>query len=119
MDTVAQAQFVHNYSKLLVDVWTNKQDFAQLEKDPASILSKYGITIKPSAHVQLEENGKVDASNATTGLAQQVAAWDQGHLTGKYILYIPKVPQIGIEPTTNALADTTYCCCCSPCCTCT
>jgi hypothetical protein len=109
--------FTHNYSKVLVNAWTDKNYLALLMKEPATVLTQAGLAVKPGGTVEINQKmaGKGDINAA-------VDAWNQGETSGKYVFYLPPQPQFGLETSAGAsavAADTSYCCCCTPCCTCT
>lgn len=111
------ATFTHNYSKVLVNAWTDKNYLSQLLKDPTTLLAQAGLPVKPGAQVEVSQSmsggGDINAA---------VDAWNKGADTGKYVLYIPPQPQLGLQTSAaakGAAADTSYCCCCCPCCSCT
>jgi hypothetical protein len=111
------ATFTHNYSKVLVNAWTDKNYLSQLLKDPTTLLAQAGLPVKPGAQVEVSQSmsggGDINAA---------VDAWNKGADTGKYVLYIPPQPQLGLQTSAaakEAAADTSYCCCCCPCCSCT
>ena len=111
------ATFTHNYSKILVQAWTDPAYLAQLQKDPAVLLKQAGLPTKAGATVTIDRqmSGQGDINTA-------VQAWNQGDQTGKYTLYVPPQPQLGLQTSSAAkevAADTSYCCCCCPCCSCT
>jgi hypothetical protein len=115
MATVQDQQFVHNYSKVLVQAWTDSAFNQRLHQDPVFVLNQNGFGLPDSANVTVEDgSGQPD-------LQAQISAWEEGHNTGNYVLYVPPQPQLGVESSKDpsGLAQDTYCCCCSPCCTCT
>jgi hypothetical protein len=110
-----QATFVHNYSKVLVHAWTDKAYNAQLHDDPVSVLNEAGFNLPANANVE------ITSATGAPDLSAQVDAWNAGESSGNYVLYVPDKPQLGVEESKDpsGLAQDTYCCCCSPCCTCT
>ena len=116
MSTADDNQFVHNYSKVLVQAWTDPSFMSSLKANPAAVLKGFGIVVPSGATVDIIQT---DAKNAD--LQAQIKAWDAGKTSNKYTLYIPSSPQLGIHQGADGLGleDTSYCCCCCPCCTCT
>jgi hypothetical protein len=110
-----ETAFVHNYSKVLVHAWTDATYNQKLHEDPVFVLNQAGFGLPADANVQ------VTAGGGNPDLKAQVDAWEAGKASGDYVLYIPDKPQLGVEESkdTSGLAQDTYCCCCSPCCTCT
>jgi hypothetical protein len=50
--------------------------------------------------------------------------WENGKACGHYLLSVPSTPQIETRELSEADLEAvsggdTYCCCCSPCCSCT
>jgi len=106
-------QFIHSYSKVLVNAWTDPSFLGLLESNPVAVLKAQGLVTKKGATVKIVTDFKPKEAN----IDDQVKAWEQGDKTGVYTLYIPAKPQLGME-TSSAVGDS-YCCCCCPCCTCT
>jgi hypothetical protein len=109
-----EAVFVHTYSKVLVQAWTDASYKKLLKSHPAEALKQYGLTTQKGAKIQI-----VDKVSGKGNLADQWAAWQKGQSTGTYKLYIPSKPQLGQATDPGMATETTYCCCCCPCCTCT
>ena len=115
MDQAQEAQFVHNYSKVLVQAWTDQAYKQHLASDPIPALQQFGIVVPKGANV------KVDTT--TTGapdLNKQVTDWSSGN----YTLYVPSQPKMGVHEGQGSVQgaqtlDSSYCCCCCPCCSCT
>ena len=115
---VDRTAFVRGYTKVLTNAWSDEDFMARLKSSPKEVVAEYG----------LETNGgTVEVVSATAGegnLDDQVALWEQGESTGTYTLYVPEVPQIETQELSEAELEgvaggDSYCCCCSPCCTCT
>jgi len=119
MNAVEEQQFVHNYSKFVIGVWTDSGVRNTLESHPAETLKQFGIFTPADAKIVVEDSQGSESGDA--GLRSQLAAWQKGADTGTYTLYVPKQPSLGMQGTaeSNLVADTSYCCCCCPCCTCT
>ncbi|MBD2511823.1 hypothetical protein H6G91_32060 [Nostoc muscorum FACHB-395] len=120
MPTTIENQFVHNYSKLLIQAWTDRTFVTRLEAQPNQVLKEYGIAIPANARVELVRQ-LTDPNSAS--LKAQVDAWQQVEQTGTLRLFIPQQPQLFQQTSSGAgdyeVQDTTACCCCCPCCTCT
>lgn len=112
---VQDQQFIHNYSKVLVQAWTDASFNAKLHDDPQFVLNQNGFAIPDSATVNIED------AEGSPDLEAQVKAWNDGHDSGHYVFYVPEQPQLGVETSKDptGLAQDTYCCSCCPCCTCT
>ena len=109
-------QFVHDYSKVLVEVWTDPPFMELLKSNPVAALRTQGIA--------LPANATVTVNTTATGapdLKAQIAAWEEGAKTNRYTLYVPPSPKLGVHGGTGGIGqlDNSYCCCCCPCCTCT
>ena len=116
MTATQNQHFVHAYSNLLVRAWTDKSYAAQLQQDPTNVAKSAHLGVKAGGTVTLDQSG----SAQTADLDAQIAAWEAGDQSGKYMLYIPKQPQLGMtSANSSSVGETSYCCCCCPCCTCT
>jgi hypothetical protein len=105
--------FVHAYSKLLVEAWTDPSFRSLLQADPTAAAKNAGLNPKAGGTVTIEDKSGNADINA------QVQAWREGDESGNYTLYVPDEPQLGVQSGAGAVGDDSYCCCCCPCCTCT
>lgn len=105
--------FVHSYSKLLVETWTDPSFAKLLKSSPYDAARNAGLNPVAGATVTIEDMGGSPDVNA------QIQAWREGDASGKYTLYVPAQPQLGVQSSSDSVGDTSYCCCCCPCCTCT
>jgi hypothetical protein len=106
--------FVHNYSKVLVQAWTDTNYRSLLESNPAAALSQYGLVTQPGATIKV-----VEEVGGSGNLQDQFKAWQTGQTSGSYTLYVPSKPQLGQGSDPGMATEDSYCCCCCPCCTCT
>ena len=92
---------------------------SKVKANPAQALEEAGLTIPAGATVTISD------SKGEGSLDDQVKLWEEGATSGNITLYVPDVPQIETTELSEselegvAGGDTSYCCCCSPCCTCT
>lgn len=116
-----RSSFVKSYTKILTNAWSDDTFKQRLNSDPKSVLGEYGLDVPASASVSI-----VSTTAGEGNLDDQVKIWEEGESSGSYTLYVPDVPQV--EPgelseaeldSVSGAGDTDYCCCCSPCCTCT
>src|SRR3954464_9530728 len=115
-----RSTFVKSYPQILTNAWSDDTFKQRLQSDPKSVLSEYGLEVPASATVDI-----VTSTQGEGDLDDQVQIWEQGENTGSYTLYVPEVPQVEEGELSEAELDSvsgageTYCCCCSPSCTCT
>lgn len=105
--------FVHAYSKLLVQAWTDPSYMKMLQANPYEVAKTAGLNPMPNATVTLQDVG------GSPDVTEQIKIWRQGDTSSAYTLFVPQQPQLGIQSAGAAVGDTSYCCCCCPCCTCT
>jgi hypothetical protein len=118
MEATERAAFVRGYTKVLTNAWSDDAFMQRLSADPTSTLSEFGLDAG-SAQVEVVTSVAGEAS-----LDDQVALWESGIASGAVKLYVPEVPQVETTELSDDQLDSvsggdTYCCCCSPCCTCT
>lgn len=119
MEPRERAAFVSAYTKILTAAWSNEAYAARLAADPVAALAEHGLTVPAQSSVRIirEVAGEPD-------LEAQVRMWENGKATGRYELLVPNTPQIDTRELSEADLEAvsggdTYCCCCSPCCSCT
>jgi len=118
MDAAARSKFVGSYTKVLTNAWADQAYMDRLKADPKPVLEEAGLSVPAGVTVHIAD------SQGEGTLDEQVGIWEQGIAAGDVTLYIPAVPQVETaELSESELAGVaggdTYCCCCSPCCTCT
>lgn len=118
MEPRERANFVSAYTKILTTAWSNEAFAARLTAEPAAALAEHGLAVPAGATVSIvrEIGGEPD-------LEAQVRMWEAGTSTGRYELRVPGTPQIDTRELSEADLEAvsggdTYCCCCSPCCSC-
>lgn len=119
MASPLEEQFAHDYSKVLVQTWTDREFKARLEKEPAQVLKEYGIPTAKNAKINIVK----EVQPGQASLATQMQEWVKGAETGNYTLYLPEQPQLSTESAAGVgdfgVSDVSVCCCCCPCCCCT
>jgi hypothetical protein len=119
MEPRERAAFVSAYTKILTAAWSNEAYAGRLISDPTTALVEHGLKIPAGATVRIirEVAGEPD-------LEAQVRMWENGKKSGNYQVLVPTTPQIDTRELSEADLEAvsggnTYCCCCSPCCSCT
>ena len=119
MDAAERSKFVGAYTKLLTQAWSDEAFMQRVRSNPNQALEEVGLSVPAGTKVSVQD------SQGEGDLDQQVSLWEQGIASGNVTLYVPNVPQIDTaELSESELAGVaggadSYCCCCSPCCTCT
>jgi hypothetical protein len=118
MDAAERSQFVGGYTKLLTNAWSDEEFKKRLQSDPVRVLEEVGLTVPSGTSVHIED------SKGEGNLDDQVKLWEEGLQSKNITLYVPNAPQIDTSELSEAELEgvaggTSYCCCCSPCCTCT
>lgn len=87
----------------------------RLASHPRQVLADNGLEIPRNTVVRI-----VRSSDAEPDLQAQIEMWQQGAVTGKYILHVPYLPQMDVSDLSDEelgdLAGGAAGCCCSPCC---
>jgi hypothetical protein len=118
MEAAERSQFVGAYTKLLTNAWSDEAFMQRIRSDPKPALEEVGLDVPAGATITIRD------TQVEGNLDEQVKLWQEGQASGKITLYVPDVPQIDTaELSESELAGVaggdSYCCCCSPCCTCT
>jgi len=117
MDARSKAVFVASYTRVLNQAWSSEEFVQRLESDPQSVLAENGLATVVGSTVAIERGRAADPD-----LDAQISLWEHGHVTGRYVLYVPNTPQICatelIESDLDSIAGGAgdSCCCCNPCC---
>jgi hypothetical protein len=119
MEPRDRAAFVSAYTKVLTAAWSNDAYAASLSANPRAALAEKGLAIPASATVTVIRETAGDPD-----LEAQVRIWENGKASGHYELHVPSTPQLDTRELSEADLEAvsggnTYCCCCSPCCSCT
>lgn len=119
MNDADRASFVGGYTKVLANAWSDESFRQRLKDDPEPALAENGLEIPAGSTVTIVDSVAGDAS-----LDEQVDLWEQGQKSGNYRLYVPSEPQVDTSELSESELEAvaggdTYCCCCSPCCSCT
>jgi hypothetical protein len=119
MEPRQRAAFVSAYTKILTSAWSNESFAASLSSNPAAALAEKGLEIPAGSTVTVIRETAGDPD-----LEAQVRMWENGKASGNYQLLVPTTPQIDTRELSEADLEAvsggnTYCCCCSPCCSCT
>jgi hypothetical protein len=112
-------EFVKSYTKILTSAWSDEDFSRRLNEDPAAVLNENGLEVPAGATVEI-----VSSTGGEGDLDDQVKIWEEGLASGSLKLYVPEMPQVEPGELSDAELEgvaggTDYCCCCSPCCTCT
>jgi len=118
MDATERSQFVAGYTKLLTNAWSDEAFKKRLLADPVRVLEEVGLDVPAGSTVDIED------SKGEGNLDDQVKLWEDGKASGKFIVYVPNAPQVDTAELSESELEgvaggDSYCCCCSPCCTCT
>jgi hypothetical protein len=118
MEAAERSQFVGAYTKLLTNAWSDEAYMKQVHSDPKAALAEVGLEVPSGATITVSD------SKGEGNLDDQVKLWEEGAKSGSITLYVPDVPQIDTQELSESelagvAGGTDYCCCCSPCCTCT
>lgn len=119
MNDSDRAAFVGSYTKILANAWSDDAFRQRLMDEPKAALAENGL--------EVPEGGTVTVVNDIAGessLDDQVELWESGKSTGSFRLYVPAEPQVDTSELSESELEAvaggdSYCCCCSPCCTCT
>jgi hypothetical protein len=119
MEPRQRAAFVSAYTKVLTSAWSNEAFAAELAANPTAALAEKGLEVPTGSTVTIIQETAGDPD-----LEAQVRMWENGQRSGHYQLLVPNTPQIDTRELSEADLEAvsggnTYCCCCSPCCSCT
>jgi hypothetical protein len=117
VDPRAKARFIDSYTNVLNQAWSSDEFVRRLDAEPQAVLAENGLATVVGGAVTIERSRDGDPD-----LDAQISLWEQGHATGRYVLYVPHTPQICTTELTEADLDDVSggandaCCCCNPCC---
>jgi hypothetical protein len=119
MEPRERAAFVSAYTKVLTSAWSSDRYAALLDSAPGAALAENGLEVPAGATITI-----IRATAGDPDLEAQVRMWENGKASGHYVLLVPSTPQIETRELSEADLEavsggTNYCCCCSPCCSCT
>jgi hypothetical protein len=115
VDIGEKAAFIFGYTRILTQAWSSEEFSRRLETDPQVVLAENGLPITPGARVEI-----IRSRDADPDLDTQVHLWDRGSVTGRYVLYVPHLPQVDTreldDDELGDLAGGVSGYCCTPCC---
>ncbi|WP_405883165.1 hypothetical protein OG762_34185 [Streptomyces sp. NBC_01136] len=115
MNGIETPDFIVGYTRILTQAWSSEDFCERLASHPRQVLADNGLEIPRNTVVRI-----VRSSDAEPDLQAQIEMWQQGAVTGKYILHVPYLPQMDVSDLSDEelgdLAGGAAGCCCSPCC---
>ena len=118
MDAAERSKFVGGYAKLLSNAWSDEAFMQQVRSDPVQALEEVGLSVPSGTKITVSDS-KGDGT-----LDDQIELWEKGISSGDVTLYVPEAPKVDTAELSEGELEgvaggDSYCCCCSPCCTCT
>lgn len=116
MESDERIAFVNSYTKILTGAWSSEEFSLRLENDPVSVLADNGLTVEEGARVDI-----IRVRDSEPDLRTQTQLWEIGRQSGRYVLYVPNLPQLDVRDLADEELDGlaggaggSYCC--NPCC---
>lgn len=113
MNGIETPDFIVGYTRILTQAWSSEDFCERLASHPRQVLADNGLEIPRNTVVRI-----VRSSDAEPDLQAQIEMWQQGAVTGKYILHVPYLPQMDVSDLSDEelgdLAGGAAGCCCSP-----
>jgi hypothetical protein len=119
MDAAERSKFVGAYAKLLSNAWADDAYMQRVRSDPVQALEEVGLSVPSGTKITVSDS-KGDGT-----LDDQIELWEKGISSGDITLYVPEAPKVDTAELSEGELEgvaggaDSYCCCCSPCCTCT
>lgn len=88
---LAHNDFLHNYSRLLIQAWRDKGFVEKLTANPTKVLKEFDIIVPANTRIEIIRE---IADPNTADITTQVKAWEEASNTGLLTLYLPKLPQL-------------------------
>jgi hypothetical protein len=122
VDDEQRSLFVSAYTRILIAAWSSDLYVRRLQDDPIDAIAEHGLDLPAGCTVVVVD--QIPPDHDVPNLDVAVESWQNGHDTGRYVLYVPSTPQI----KTGSLSDDDLAtviagyqvnqCCCTPCCCC-
>lgn len=118
MDPQERMAFIDAYTRVLSQAWSSEEFSERLVREPGVVLRENGFEVPVDAEIEI-----VRSRDADPDLEAQITLWRNGFDSGRFVLYVPDMPQIGMRELSDedlesvaGGADTCSCCCpCSSC----
>lgn len=115
-------EFEDAYYALLTRAWTSEDYTMEMMANPVPALREVGFKVPGGVELTI-----LRAVAGEGDLSDQYRMWNEGIESGAVTVVVPEVPPVDLgdlgELTEAELAEmpggTSYCCSCTPCCTCT
>ena len=119
MNRESRSKFIKAYSAVLTNAWADPKYLANLQANPASVLSTAGLAVPAGVKINIKTEKAGEGS-----LEDQMRLWESGLKSGSIDLFVPTTPQISegelsSEQLEAVAGGSDCCCCCTPSCTCT
>jgi hypothetical protein len=113
-----RAEFVNAYTRVLITAWSDERFSSYLDANPVDALRECGIELAAGARIHVVRTISDGADEGN--LNAQIEAWEHGHQTGDYSIYVPYTPVLDTvelgEGDLDSIAAGMLACCCCPCC---
>ncbi len=115
MEAGERAEFIGAYTRVLSQAWSSEEFGERMRREPRAVLSEHGLPTPADAEIEI-----VRARDAGPDLEAQITLWRNGLTSGKYVLYVPDMPQVDARELSEEDLDAVAggadsCCCCCPC----
>jgi len=114
--------FMSAYTKILIEAWTNDEYAARLDSDPVEAIREFGLEVPEGANLLVTR--VIPEEHAEPSEEGAAAKWENGVVTGTYVLSVQEIPQVDLDSLTEedllaiAAGWSVSCCSCTPCCCC-
>lgn len=121
LSTQQRKSFVDSYSRAVLTSWADEAYVQRLQQDPRAALAEVNLDLPAGATIDVVRHEGTSVDQGSGDLSSQVALYEEGLRTGRFVLHFPETPQIDTSELdtselTSVSAGTEYCCCCCPSC---
>lgn len=114
-DSRERYAFIGAYTRILSQAWSSEEFTERMVREPRTVLAENGLDTPADAVIEIARS-----RDAGPDLEAQITLWHNGFSSGRYVLYIPDMPQIDTREISEEDLDAVAggadgCSCCCPC----
>ena len=93
MNDPERQRFLSSYATVLTSTWSSRRFTELLRADPRGALARCGLSVPDGAQTEIVDGP--GSAEVLTDPDAAVSLWENGWVTGTFVLHVPTTPQPG------------------------